>query len=214
MSVLANDDAGTSEAAMSTLPDNFWRKPAGARTPRPRGHRRMVEVIRHTRGRGGRSVHPRRGRQCGQRLPRRQRFPQDLRHRGLRAHGQRFRIDGPHQRRRLGNDFRQLAQGQPADARDAGAGVFGGRRQPGKKRQSEPGRRRSSYAKQVGARVIGIVGRDGGYTAKVADACVIVPTVNAQHVTPHTEAFQAVVWHLLVSHPALKACQTKWEAAA
>jgi D-sedoheptulose 7-phosphate isomerase len=70
------------------------------------------------------------------------------------------------------------------------------------------------YARQVGAGILGIVGRDGGYTAKVADACVIVPTVNPQHVTPHAEAFQAVVWHLVVSHPALKACQTKWEAAA
>jgi len=68
------------------------------------------------------------------------------------------------------------------------------------------------YAKEVGARVCGIVGRDGGYTATVADACVIVPTVNPQNVTPHTEAFQAVVWHLLVSHPKLKAAQTKWES--
>jgi D-sedoheptulose 7-phosphate isomerase len=69
------------------------------------------------------------------------------------------------------------------------------------------------YAKQVGARVVGIVGRDGGHTARVADACTIVPAVNAQTVTPHTEAFQAVIWHLLVSHPALKVRQTKWEAA-
>jgi D-sedoheptulose 7-phosphate isomerase len=67
------------------------------------------------------------------------------------------------------------------------------------------------YAKQVGATIGGIVGRDGGYTAKVADACVLVPTVNPAHVTPHTEAFQAVVWHLLVSHPKLKAASTKWE---
>jgi D-sedoheptulose 7-phosphate isomerase len=69
-------------------------------------------------------------------------------------------------------------------------------------------------AREVGARIIGVVGRDGGYTAKVADACVIVPTVNPDNVTPHSEAFQAVVWHLLVSHPALKAAQTKWESAA
>jgi D-sedoheptulose 7-phosphate isomerase len=69
-------------------------------------------------------------------------------------------------------------------------------------------------AKSVGARVLGIVGRDGGFTATVADAVVIVPTVNAETVTPHTEAFQAVVWHLLVSHPALKARETKWESAA
>lgn len=70
------------------------------------------------------------------------------------------------------------------------------------------------FAKQVGSRVLGIVGRDGGYTAQVADACVVVPTVNPTHVTPHSEAFQAVVWHLLVSHPALKQAETKWEAVA
>jgi len=68
------------------------------------------------------------------------------------------------------------------------------------------------YAKGVGARIIGVVGRDGGYTAQVADACVLVPTVNPAHVTPHTEAFQAVIWHLLVSHPALKAAPTTWES--
>jgi D-sedoheptulose 7-phosphate isomerase len=69
------------------------------------------------------------------------------------------------------------------------------------------------FAKEVGAAIVGIVGRSGGYTAQVADACVIVPTVNATHVTPHSEAFQAVVWHLFVSHPALKIGQTKWESA-
>jgi D-sedoheptulose 7-phosphate isomerase len=68
------------------------------------------------------------------------------------------------------------------------------------------------YAREVGAQVIGVVGRDGGYTAQVADACVIVPTVNPENITPHTEAFQAVVWHLLVSHPKLKVAQTKWES--
>ena len=68
------------------------------------------------------------------------------------------------------------------------------------------------FAKQVGARVIGVVGRDGGYTAQTADACVIVPTVNQVHTTPHAEAFQAVVWHLLVSHPAVKQSETKWES--
>jgi len=69
------------------------------------------------------------------------------------------------------------------------------------------------HAKSVGAKIMGVVGRDGGYTAQVADACVIVPTVNPENVTPHSEAFQAVVWHLLVSHPKLKANQTKWESA-
>ncbi len=70
------------------------------------------------------------------------------------------------------------------------------------------------HARSVGARVTGIVGRDGGFTAKAADACVVVPTVNLETVTPHTEAFQAVVLHLLVSHPGLKARQTKWESTA
>jgi D-sedoheptulose 7-phosphate isomerase len=70
------------------------------------------------------------------------------------------------------------------------------------------------HAREVGAQIIGVVGRDGGYTAKVADACVIVPTVNADTVTPHAEAFQAVIWHLLVSHPAVKTAQTKWESTA
>jgi D-sedoheptulose 7-phosphate isomerase len=68
------------------------------------------------------------------------------------------------------------------------------------------------YAQEIGTPVIGIVGRDGGYTAKVAVACTIVPTVNPEHITPHSEAFQAVVWHLLVSHPLLKARSTKWES--
>jgi len=67
-------------------------------------------------------------------------------------------------------------------------------------------------AKSVGASVVGIVGRDGGYTAQQATACVIVPTVNPTHVTPHSEAFQAVIWHLFVSHPKLKVAQTKWES--
>jgi D-sedoheptulose 7-phosphate isomerase len=66
--------------------------------------------------------------------------------------------------------------------------------------------------KIVGAKIVGVVGRDGGYTAEVADACLIVPTVNQDNVTPHSEAFQAVVWHLLVSHPKLKKNQTKWES--
>jgi len=68
------------------------------------------------------------------------------------------------------------------------------------------------FAKQIGARVIGLVGKDGGYTAQVADACVIVPTVNPNNITPHSEAFQAVLWHLFVSHPAVKVNQTKWES--
>jgi D-sedoheptulose 7-phosphate isomerase len=67
------------------------------------------------------------------------------------------------------------------------------------------------YAKTIGATVLGIVGRDGGYTAKVGDAVCLIPIVNPEAITPHTETFQAVIWHLLVTHPALKAQQTKWE---
>jgi D-sedoheptulose 7-phosphate isomerase len=68
------------------------------------------------------------------------------------------------------------------------------------------------YAKSVGATVLGIVGRDGGYTARVADVCVIIPTVHPDRTTPHSEAFQAIVWHLLVSHPTLQQKATKWES--
>jgi D-sedoheptulose 7-phosphate isomerase len=70
------------------------------------------------------------------------------------------------------------------------------------------------YAKEVGASICGVVGRDGGFTAQVADACVIVPVVNPETITPHTESFQALIWHLLVSHPVLKAAEMKWESLA
>ena len=70
------------------------------------------------------------------------------------------------------------------------------------------------YAKSIGSKIIGIVGRQDGYTAQVADARVIIPTANPDHITPHTEAFQAVIWHLFVSHPALKSAQTKWESVS
>lgn len=70
----------------------------------------------------------------------------------------------------------------------------------------------ADYAKAIGAKVIGIVGRDGGHTARVADAAVIIPTVNPESVTPHAEAFQAVLWHLLVSHPLIKSSDAKWES--
>jgi D-sedoheptulose 7-phosphate isomerase len=70
------------------------------------------------------------------------------------------------------------------------------------------------HAAGAGAGIFGIVGRDGGHTARVADACVVIPPLHAEHVTPHTEGLCAVVWHLLVSHPALKAAATKWESVA
>jgi D-sedoheptulose 7-phosphate isomerase len=68
------------------------------------------------------------------------------------------------------------------------------------------------YAQKAKAKILGIVGRDGGYTAKVADACVIIPIVNKDTITPHTEAFQGVIWHLLVSDPRLRAAEMKWES--
>lgn len=70
-----------------------------------------------------------------------------------------------------------------------------------------------ALAQQVGARILGVVGRDGGHTARVADACLVVPTLSSATVTPHTEEFQAVVWHLIVSHPRLRRNEMKWESA-
>jgi D-sedoheptulose 7-phosphate isomerase len=80
------------------------------------------------------------------------------------------------------------------------------------RRISAPLVRALEHAHAVGAGIVGIVGRDGGATARLADACVVIPTVNPQAVTPHTEAFQALVWHLLVSHPALQLRPCKWES--
>lgn len=68
------------------------------------------------------------------------------------------------------------------------------------------------HAMEVGASICAVVGRDGGFAARVADACILVPVVNPQTITPHTESFQALVWHLLVSHPRLKAAEMKWES--
>ncbi|MGQ3890470.1 SIS domain-containing protein [Legionella sp. CNM-4043-24] len=69
------------------------------------------------------------------------------------------------------------------------------------------------YAKTIGSTILGVTGRDGGYTARVADACLVIPTVNPDSITPHSEAFQSMIWHLLVSHPRLNVRQTKWESA-
>jgi D-sedoheptulose 7-phosphate isomerase len=68
------------------------------------------------------------------------------------------------------------------------------------------------FAEEVGSKICGIVGRDGGYTAKVADACVVIPPINAETITPHTEGFQAVIWHLIVSHPEMQKYEMKWES--
>ena len=66
------------------------------------------------------------------------------------------------------------------------------------------------FAKEVGAKICGVVGRDGGFTAEVADACAIVPTISAHTVTPLAESFQAIIWHLVVSHPDVQVGETKW----
>ena len=97
-------------------------------------------------------------------------------------------------------------------ARDARAGLLGGRRQPREERLDEPGAR--ARARQGGrrAKIFGVVGKDGGATKAAADACVVIPTVSPDRITPHTEGLCAVVWHLLVSHPALKRAATKWES--
>ena len=68
------------------------------------------------------------------------------------------------------------------------------------------------YAKQIGAKVVGVVGKDGGYTKKVGDAVLVIPVVNSKRITPHTEGFQALIWHLIVSHPDLQINPTKWES--
>lgn len=68
------------------------------------------------------------------------------------------------------------------------------------------------YAKEVGAKIFGIVGRDGGFTAKVADVCIVTPTINPETVTSHVEAFQSVIWHLIISHPEMKVSEMKWES--
>ena len=70
-----------------------------------------------------------------------------------------------------------------------------------------------NFSKERGAKIVGIIGRDGGYTNQMANACVIIPTVNNETITPHSESFQAVIWHLIVSHPKLKTNQTKWESS-
>ena len=68
------------------------------------------------------------------------------------------------------------------------------------------------YSKEKGTKIVGVVGKDGGYTAKIADYCLIIPVVNYDSITPHSEAFQAVIWHLIVSHPDIKANEMKWES--
>ena len=152
-------------------------------------------------------VHSGRGRQRGQRLARGQRFPQDLRHGGLRPTDNVSELTARTNDEGWATVFEALAARQPPARRGLRAGVLGGRRQPGKAGQPEPGFR--AAIRQVGGRERRRR-RGPRRTAtprRVADACVIVPTVNPAHVTPHAEAFQAVVWHLLVTHPALKAAR-------
>ena len=107
----------------------------------------------------------------------------------------------------MGHNFFGVVAGITLKRKRLPAHPLSGRRQFGAKRL--PG---IHLCHPTGARVLGILGKDGGYTATQADACVIIPTVNPNNITPHSEAFQAVVWHLFVSHPSLKVNQTKWES--
>jgi D-sedoheptulose 7-phosphate isomerase len=109
------------------------------------------------------------------------------------------------------NSFADWLKGSNLNAKDAVIvlSVGGGNRE---KNVSVNLVRAMEYAQKAKAKILGIVGRDGGYTAKVADACVIIPIVNKDTITPHTEAFQGVIWHLLVSDPRLRAAEMKWES--
>ena len=107
--------------------------------------------------------------------------------------------------------FHGVAEGKPAEQKRRYPCVIGRRRQLGK--NVSPNLVTAlQLAKERGSAILGIVGRDGGYTAQVADVAIVIPTVNTANVTPHTEAFQAIVWHLWTSHPTLKLTETKWES--
>ena len=134
--------------------------------------RRVADGLAAVRERGGRLFILGVGGSAGSRQPRRQRLPQDLRLRGLRADRQRLRADRPHQRRGLGHHVLGVARGLAARPTDARAGVLRGRRRRRAQRLAQHRARRSSWPRSVGAAIFGIVGRDGGYTAQLADACV------------------------------------------
>ena len=175
---------------------------------------RMIDVLKRGQEGSRPDLLSRRRRQRRQRLARRQRLPEDLRLRGLHAGGQRLRAVGADQRRRLGNRFRQLAQAEPAPLRGRDLRLFGRGRGLGQERQPEhrPGRpiRQRGQGQGPGGRRP----QAAGYTALHADACVVIPPLDEESITPHTEAFQAVIWHLLVSHPDLKQNEMKWETVA
>ena len=141
-----------------------------------------------------------------------ERLPKDLRHRGLCADGQRVRAHGARQRRGVGLDIRRVVARLPVgggtteswSSRSAGATET----RISRTISCEP----SNSALDRRSSIFGIVGRDGGFTAEVADCSVVIPPLYADHVTPHTEGLCAVVWHLLVSHPALARTPTKWES--
>ena len=105
-----------------------------------------------------------------------------------------------------------MAQGQPPQRARTACSSFPSAAATWKKTSARTSSRALQLAKERGSAIIGIVGRDGGYTATVADVAIVIATVNPENTTPHAEAFQAVVWHLFVSHPQLKVAQTKWES--
>ena len=129
----------------------------------------------------------------------------------LRRNRQCLRTNRPHERSGMGFCFHRVALGKPPQRKRRVSYSVGRGRQP-EKNVSPNLVAALQLAKKPGAALLGIVGRDGGYTARVADVAIMIPTVNPVNVTPHFEAFQAVVWHLWVSHPALKVAETKWES--
>jgi hypothetical protein len=132
-----------------------------------------------------------------------------VRHRSLQPDRQRFRTDRTHQRRGLGQRLRRLAGDQPARWRRRDSDIFG-RRGDAERNVSTNLVSAIDLAKKRAAKVFGIVGKDTGYTARHGDVVVVIPQVNPAWVTPLSEAFQAVVWHCLVSHPKLQKNATKW----
>ena len=144
--------------------------------------------------------------------PRSERLPQDRRHRVLHAQRQRGRTNCPHQRRRMGyslcTPWLECSRLNKKDAVFVFS-VGGGSKE---KDISVNLIYALDHAINVGARILGITGRNGGYTGEVADACLVIPTQSPDTITPHAEAWQAVVWHMLVTDPRIMAMSNKWES--
>ena len=157
------------------------------------------------------AVHPRRRRFGRPRQPRRQRLPQDLRLRGLRADRQRLRADRARQRRGLGDQLLRVAEGLAPRARATACWSSRSAAAAARRTCRSTWCARSSWRRRRAPRCSASSARTAA-PPQSADACVVIPTVSPDRITPHTEGLCAVVWHLLVSHPALKRAATKWES--